>query len=213
MNKIRIIIVDDHVFIRLGAKEMINKVPGMAVVAEAKNGKELLEILSRQKCDLIIMDISMPQMDGIAALKQLHKNYPKIKVLILSMLKDYPHFSEVMSHGASGYMVKDDAPDQLTQAIQMVMRGKTYISPLVSSMLVDREVRSLDDSVPSLEILTSREKQILALIAKSMPHKNIAAKLNISIRTVDHHRANLTDKLGIKDTASLVKYALAKGLV
>lgn len=212
MDKIKIIIVDDHAFVRLGAKEMINKEPGLAVVAEAKNGQELFKILSQQKCDLVIMDISMPQMDGITALKKLHKSYPIIKILILSMLKDYPHFAEVMSHGASGYMVKDDAPDQLISAIHTILRGKSFISPLVSTMLVDREVRSLNDSVPSLEILTRREKQILSMIAKSMPHKNIAAKLKISIRTVDHHRANLTDKLGIKDTASLVKYALAKGL-
>ena len=128
------------------------------------------------------------------------------------MLKDYPHFKEVMSHGASGYMVKDDAPDLLVSAVKTILRGKKFVSPSVTTMLADRELRSLDDAVPSLEILTKREKQILSMIAKSMPNKNIAVKLKISIRTVEHHRSNLTDKLGFKDAASLVKYAIAKGL-
>jgi DNA-binding NarL/FixJ family response regulator len=117
-----------------------------------------------------------------------------------------------MAHGASGYMVKDDAPDQLVLAIKTILRGKKYISPSVTTMLTDRELRSLDQAVPSLEILTKREKQIFAMIAQSMPNKNIATKLKISIRTVEHHRANLTDKLGFKDATSLVKYAMAKGL-
>ncbi len=205
-------VADDHTFVRVGLKELINKDPGLTVVAEAKNGQELLEILAHKKCDVIVMDISMPEMDGVATIKELSEKFKGIKVLILSMLKDYPHFKEVMAHGASGYMVKDDAPDQLVSAIKTILRGKKYVSPLVTTMLADREMRSLDAAVPSLEILTKREKQILAMIAKSMLNKNIATKLKISIRTVEHHRANLTDKLGFKDTASLVKYALAKGL-
>ena len=129
------------------------------------------------------------------------------------MIKDYPHFHEVMTHGASGYMVKDDAPEQLVSAIKMILRGKKFVSPSVSTMLVDRQLRSLDEAVPSMEILTKREQQILNMIAKSMSNKAIALKLKLSVRTVEHHRANLTDKLGIKDTASLVKYALAKGII
>lgn len=212
MAKSKIIIADDHTFVRVGLKELINKDPDLIVVAEAKNGQELLDILSNKKCDLVVMDISMPQMDGVTAIKEIHRIYPRLNILILSMLKDYPHFHEVMAHGASGYMVKDDAPDQLVFAIKTILRGKKYVSPLVTTMLADREIRSLDEAVPSLEILTKREKQILTLIAKSAPNKNIASKLKISIRTVEHHRANLTDKLGFKDPASLVKYAMAKGL-
>jgi len=212
MAKSRIIIVDDHSFVRVGLKQLINKDPQLSVVAEAKNGQELLDILPHKKCDLIIMDISMPEMDGLTAIKELNDRFKGTKILILSMLKDYPHFKEVMAHGACGYMVKDDAPEQLTLAIKAILRGKKFVSQSVTTMLADREVRSLDDSVPSLEILTKREQQILAMIAKSMPNKNIATKLKISIRTVEHHRANLTNKLGFRDTASLVKYALAKGL-
>ena len=212
MVKSKIIVADDHTFVRFGLKELINKDSELIVIAEAKNGQELLDILEHKKCDVIVMDISMPEMDGLMAIRELSKKFKGIKVLILSMLKDYPHFKEVMAHGASGYMVKDDAPDQLVSAIKTILRGKKYVSPLVTTMLTDREMRSLDEAVPSLEILTKREKQILAMIAKSMPNKNIATKLKLSIRTVEHHRANLTNKLGFKDTASLVKYALAKGL-
>ena len=212
MAKSKIILADDHSFVRVGLKELINKDSDLTVIAEARNGQELLEILDHKKCDLIVMDISMPEKDGVATIKELAEKFKGIKVLILSMLKDYPHFKEVMAHGASGYMVKDDAPEQLVSAIKIILRGKKYISPSVTTMLADREVRSLDEAVPSLEILTKREKQILAMIAKSMPNKNIATKLKISIRTVEHHRANLTDKLGFKDTASLVRYAMTKGL-
>lgn len=213
MAKKRIIIADDHTFVRVGLKELINRDPDLIVVAEAKNGRELLELLLSKKCDLMVVDISMPEMDGVMAIKYIRELYPQIKILVLSMLKDYPHFQEVMVHGASGYMVKDDAPDLLVSAIKTILRGKKYVSPSVSTLLIDRQLRSLDEGeMPSLEILTQREKQILTMIAQGMANKNIASKLRISVRTVEHHRANLTDKLGLKDTASLVKYAIAKGL-
>lgn len=214
MAKSKIILTDDHAVVRLGLKNLIQKDPGLTVIAEAQDGQELIDLLPAHKCDLIVMDISMPNKDGLEALKEIHKKYPKAKVLILSMLKDFQHFEEVMRHGASGYMVKDDAPDQLLVAIKSILLGNKFVSPSVSKVLVDRQLRSVDDGeVPSAEILTSREKQVLVMIAKGMANKNIAAKLKISIRTVEHHRANLTDKLGFKTPAALVNYALTKGLV
>lgn len=216
MEKAKIIIADDHSFVRVGLKELINKDPDLQVVAEAKDGQELLDLLStpKLKCDLIVVDISMPRMDGLTAIKHIHSRHPELKILILSMLKDYPHFQEVMTHGSCGYMVKDDAPDQLVSAIKAILKGKKYVSPSISTVLVDRQIHSLENGeIPSLEILTKREQEILTLIAQSMSNKRIAAKLKISVRTVEHHRANLTDKLGLKDTASLVKYSIAKGLV
>ena len=214
MAKSRIIIADDHAIVRVGLKELVQKDPSLAVIAEAKDGQALLDLLSLHKCDLVVADISMPNMDGLTALKEIHRKYPKVKVLILSMLKDYQHFKEVMAGGASGYMVKDDAAEQLVLAIKMILRGNKFVSPSVSKVLVDRQIRSIDDGeIPSLEILTRREQQILTMIAKGMANKNIASKLKISIRTVEHHRANLTDKLGFKTPSSLVNYALAKGLI
>lgn len=214
MAKTKIILADDHALVRVGLKELIQKDPALKVTAEAKDGQELLDLLGRHPFDLIIMDISMPNMDGITALKEIHANFPQAKVLILSMLKDYQHFQEVMRLGALGYMVKDDAPDQLILAIKTILRGNKFVSPSVSKVLVDRQLRTVDSGeVPSLEILTKREQQVLAMIAQGLANKNIASKLKISIRTVEHHRASLTDKLGFKTPAALVSYAISKGLV
>jgi two-component system, NarL family, response regulator NreC len=214
MAKSKIILCDDHAVVRVGLKDLIQKDPTLTVIAEAQDGQELINLLLPHKCDLIVMDISMPNKDGLTALKEIHKKYPKAKVLILSMLKDFQHFEEVMRHGASGYMVKDDAPDQLLLAIKSILRGNKFISPSVSKVLVDRQLRSVSDGeVPSLEILTKREQQVLTMIAKGMANKNIATKLKLSIRTVEHHRANLTDKLGFKTPAALVNYAINKGLI
>lgn len=214
MAKFRIILADDHAVVRVGLKELIQKDPQLKVVAEAKDGEELLDLLRLRSYDLIIMDISMPNVDGLCALKEIHTRYPKAKVLMLSMLKDYQHFQEVMRHGALGYMVKDDAPDQLIVAIKSVLRGNKFVSPSISKVLVDRQLRSVDDGeVPSLEILTKREQQVLVMIAQGLANKNIATKLKISIRTVEHHRSSLTDKLGLKTPAALVNYAISKGLI
>lgn len=214
MTKSKIILTDDHAVVREGLKNLIQKDPTLTVIAEAQDGQELMDLLPLHKCDLIVMDISMPNKDGVTALKEIRRKYPKAKVLILSMLKDFQHFEEVMRHGASGYMVKDDAPDQLLLAIKTIIRGNKFVSPSVSKVLVDRQLRSVDDGeVPSLEILTKREQQVLTMIAKGMANKNIAVKLKLSIRTVEHHRANLTDKLGLKTPAALVKYAIDKGVI
>lgn len=212
--KTKIIIADDHTIVRVGLKDLVQKDTDLTVVAEAKDGQELLERLSSHRCDLVVADISMPNMDGLTAVKEIHRKYPKVKVLILSMLKDYQHFKELMAHGASGYLVKDDAPEQLVIAIKTILKGNKFVSPSVSKVLVDHQLRSLDDGeIPSLEILTGREQQVLTMIAKGLANKNIAAKLKISIRTVEHHRSNLTDKLGFKTPSALVKYAIDKGLV
>lgn len=214
MAKFKIILADDHTVVRVGLKELIQKDPALKVVAEAKDGEELIKLLPSHPHDLIIMDISMPNLDGLAALKLIKSSYPKVKVLMLSMLKDYQHFQEVMRHGAMGYMVKDDAPDQLILAIKTVLKGNKFVSPSISKVLVERQLRSVDDGeVPSLEILTKREQQVLLMIARGMANKNIASKLKISIRTVEHHRGSLTDKLGLKTPAALVNYAISKGLI
>ncbi|MBL8014080.1 MAG: response regulator transcription factor [Candidatus Omnitrophica bacterium] len=213
MTRSKIILCDDHAVVRVGLKELIQKDKALTVIAEAKDGQELVDLVLSRKCELVIMDISMPNKDGLTALKEIHEKCPKIKVLILSMLKDFQHFQEVMSSGAAGYMVKDDAPEQLIIAVKSILRGNKFVSPSVTKVLVDHQLRSVDDGeVPSLEILTTRERQVLTMIAKGMANKNIAAKLKISIRTVEHHRANLTNKLGFKTPAALVKFAIAKGL-
>lgn len=214
MAECKIILADDHAILRTGLKSLINKEPRFKVVGEAGDGEALLAQLKSIKADLIVVDLSMPRMDGLAAIKEIRHKFPRIKILVLTMQKDHEHFKHAMMYGAHGFLLKDDAYEQLILAIKMILKGKKFISPSVATLETERFIRSLDETdVPSLEILSKREKEILKLVAQGLPNKTIAVKLKISIRTVETHRANLSNKLGIKNTAGLVKYALAKGLL
>lgn len=210
----RIILADDHQILRAGLKDLIEKDKAFKVVGQANDGDELLSLMDSVKCDLIIMDLSMPNRDGMQAIQEVRAKFPKVKVLVLTMQKDQEHFKHAMAHGASGYVLKEDAYEQLMMAVKMVLRGKRFVSPTISELLTDYYVRSLDEAESSsLDILTKREQQILQFIGSGMANKNIAARLKLSVRTVETHRANVGHKLGIKTTAGLVKYALSKGLV
>ncbi len=210
----RIILADDHTMFRSGLKSLIDKESDFKVVAQAKNGDELLAQLEKIRCDLVVLDISMPRLDGISALSEMKSRFPKIKVLMLTMQKDHEHFKLAMSQGASGYILKDDAFEQLVMAIKMISRGNSFFSPSVTNLVTDRFVRSLDDSQsPSLKVLTPREQDVLRQISSGLSNKKIAVKLKISVRTVETHRFNLMEKLGIKSLAALIKFALSKGLI
>lgn len=214
MNECRIVLADDHSIFREGLKSLLRKAAWVKIVGEAKNGKELLAVLKSVDCDLAVVDISMPEMDGLTALKELRLRYPGVKVLMLSMLNDYAHFAQAKALGASGYLAKDDAGDELIPAIEKILKGKMYVSPSVTTLLAERQVHIMEDGkTPSLEILTKREKQVLGLIAKGSTNKKIAVELQISIHTVENHRAHLSEKLGFQNAASLVRYAIEKGLV
>ena len=214
MKKYTLILADDHRIFREGLKELIKRDKNFTIVAEAKDGKELLDVLKRKQCDVVVTDLSMPNIDGITAIKSIRKKYPKIKILVLTMLKDHEHFKHAMVYGASGYLLKDDAFDQFISALKTILRGKQFVSQSVTTLLADRYIRSLDETeTPSLDILTKREQQILTLIAQGLANKNIAVKLQISTRTIETHRANLSNKLGIKNVAGLVKYAISKNLL
>lgn len=214
MATIKIILADDHAMFRAGLKGLLEKEAGFKVVAQAEDGEELLDILSTQKVDCVVLDLSMPNLDGIAALKEIHVKFPMVKCLVLTMQKDQEHFKKAVANGAKGYLLKDNAFDLLVTAIKMVMKGKTFISPAVSELITEQYVRSVEENdAPSLEILTAREKEILEKIAQGLANKNIAVKLDISIRTVETHRSHIIHKLGFKTTAALVKYALTKGII
>jgi len=214
MLSYKILLADDHEIFREGLVSLIEKDQNLQIAGQAKDGEDLLFQLKNVKCDVVVTDLSMPNMDGIAAIKTIRKKYPKIKILVLTMLKDHEHFKYAMANGASGYLLKDDAFDQLSMAIKLIMKGKQYVSSSVSALETDRFLRSLDEAeTPSSGILTKRERQVLEYVAGGLANKNIASKLKISIRTVEAHRTNLTNKLGIKTTAGLVKFAISKGLV
>lgn len=214
MAHYKIILADDHTMFREGLKSLIDKESSLKVIGEAKDGEELLKKLDVLPCDLVVLDLCMPQMDGMTAIRNIRCQFPQVRILILTMQKDYEHFKHAMANGASGYILKEDAHDQLTAAIRAVRKGKPFVSPTVSTMLTNRFIRSLDEvETPSLEILTAREKQVLRCIANGYSNKEAAAKLKISVRTVEAHRVHLTDKLGIKSTAGLVRYAISKGVI
>jgi two-component system response regulator NreC len=214
MAVVRIILADDHEILRAGLKGLLDREPDFKVVAQAQDGEQLLDKLTSVKADCVVMDLSMPNLDGLATLKEIRKDFPKIKCLVLTMQKDQEHFKRAMANGAAGYILKDNAFDLLVMGIKMVMKGKTFISPAISELITEQYVRSIKEGdIPSLEILTLREKEILRLVAQGNANKNIATQLKISIRTVETHRNRLIHKLGFKTTAALVKYALAKGLI
>lgn len=215
MASTHIVLTDDHEMFRSGLKGLLEKQAEFKVVALAQDGEDLLSKLRSVKADCVVMDLSMPNMDGLTALKTMQVKHPKIKCLVLTMQKDHEHFKRAMAAGAAGYLLKDSAFEQLVLAIKVIMKGKKFISPAISNLIAEQYLRSFDEAAdePSLEILTSREKQILELIAQGKANKNIAAVLKISIRTVETHRSHLIQKLGLKTTASLVKYAISKGLV
>ncbi len=214
MSVIKIILADDHEMFRAGLKGLLEKEKVFKIVGQAQDGEDLLEKLSSIRTDCVVIDLSMPNMDGLATLKEIRKKFPKIKSLVLTMQKDVEHFKHAMAAGACGYILKDSAFDHLVMAIKMIMKGKNYVSPAISNMITEQYVRAIDQTdEPSLEILTKRETEILRLIAQGQANKNIASKLKISIRTVETHRSRFIHKLGIKTTAGLVKYAISKGLI
>ncbi len=214
MLEYKIILADDHEILRQGLRSLIEKDKTFKIVGQVKDGEELLKALKSIRCDLVILDLSMPQMDGMAAMKEIRERYPNVKILVLTMQKDGEHFRHAVLNGANGYVLKEEAYDQLMLAMKTVLKGKQYFSPSMSALITDQYVRSIDEAVESSpNILTKRELQVLKLVASGLSNKNIATQLKLSIRTVETHRVNLTHKLGIKNTAQLVKYAFSKGLI
>jgi len=204
---IKIIIADDHSIIRDGLKAMLEKNDFCRIVGEAANGEELLELLKTTTCDVVCTDISMPVMDGVEATKQIVKNFPKVKVMCLSMHEEAGFIKKMMEAGAVGYVFKDSSKDELKEAIQAVESGKKYFNQKLFDILLNMESGGKEISV-----LSSREKEILKLIAEEYTNPEIAEKLFLSVRTVDTHRQNLIQKLDVKNTAGLVKYAIKSGL-
>jgi DNA-binding NarL/FixJ family response regulator len=183
------------------------------VVGEVSDGLQLLDLLKKLPVNMVIMDISMPHLPGIEATKEIKKNYPEVKVLILTMHKKKEYLNDALAAGADGYLLKEDAAKELLSAVQKIRRGEIYVSPLLSAELATlyAQTRRRTPFASSRGILTSREIEIIKLIAEGKSSKEIGGLLFISSRTVQHHRANIMKKLNIKKTADLIKYAIQKG--
>ncbi len=213
----RIFLADDHVMFRRGVRSMIQGMKGVEIVGEAGDGLELLRLLQEVNPDLVIMDISMPNLRGLEATREIKLINPGVKVLILTMHKDREYLYHALTAGAEGYLLKEDADGELISAIQTLRKGGTFISPLLSTQMADIFVDKFRPGGEALtapeEPLTVREREIIKLIAEGKSSKEIGELLFISSRTVQHHRANIMRKLDIKKTADLVKYAIQKGYV
>jgi DNA-binding NarL/FixJ family response regulator len=213
----KILLADDHVMFRRGVRRIIEGMDDVKVVGEAGDGLELLRLLREINPHLVIMDISMPNLRGLEATREIKAVDPGVKVLILTMHKDREYLYHALTAGAEGYLLKEDADGELISAIETLRKGGTFISPLLSAQMADIFV---DKFRPGGELrmapeepLTVREREIIKLIAEGKSSKEIGALLFISSRTVQHHRANIMRKLNVKKTADLVKYAIQKGYV
>lgn len=209
---IKIILTDDHRIIRDGLKGILERNKQFEIIAEASNTEELERILQQYPCDIILLDVTMPGKNGIDFLKELRKNYPLIKVILLTMHEEPEYIIKGVKNGASGYLLKNLDYEELEKAILTVYAGKKYFTPAVSNILMNNLSASAEQEEYS-EKLTDREMEILKEVVNGLQSRQIAEKLFISSRTVDTHRVNLMKKLGVHNTAELVKLALEKKLV
>ncbi|MFY9225649.1 MAG: response regulator transcription factor [Blastocatellia bacterium] len=212
MRKLRILLADDHALVRSGIRALLEAQPDIEVVAEADDGREAIK-LARDLCpDIAIIDIAMPELNGIDTLRQIFDVCPNIKVLACSMYSDLPYIVQSLRLGACGYLMKNSAKDDLIRAVQAAKAGKCFLSLDAATQLIEGFVRKVD-SEDTKDSLTSREREILQLIAEGKSNKEIANKLNLSLKTIETHRTNLMRKLQVKEVTGLVQYAIRKGLI
>lgn len=215
MSNIRLLMVDDHKIIRDGMKFLLDEYEHIEVVGEASNGREALTFLESKadQVDIVLMDINMPEMDGIECVGTIREKNIPVKILILTMLNEEQHIREMLALDVDGYIMKKSGEEELINAINTIMQGKHYFSEEATEVVLRQFVaKPKGDSKPIIE-LTEREKEILAHIVDENTNIEIAEKLFISVRTVDAHRRNVMEKIGAKNTAGLVKYALQNGIV
>ncbi len=211
--KIKIMLADDHKITREGLHSLLDKQQDMTVIAEAENGRVAVQLAKELSPDVVVMDVSMPGLNGMEATRKIVSGSPSIKVIALSMHSDKLYVSEMLKSGASGYLLKDCAFDELVLAIRMVVVGKTYLSPCISGVVVDDYLHRLSKAgISNSDVLTDREREVLQLMAEGQSTKQIALNLYISVKTVETHRRQIMDKLNIHTVAELTKYAIRKGL-
>jgi len=213
MKILRVILADDHTLVRAGLRKLVEQLEGVSVVGEAGDGYEVLALTGTHRPDIVLMDLTMPRMNGLEAALRLKKEYPQVRVIVLSMHASEEYVLQALRAGASGYLVKDSAPLELGLALQAVIQGETYLSPPISRQVVDGYLQRQVQSGEPLAVLTGRQREILQLIAEGSSSKDIARRLNLSVKTVETHRTQLMERLDIHDIAGLVRFAVRHGLV
>ena len=212
---IRILLADDHNIMRRGLRLLLERQPGLEVVAEAADGREAVERAEATRPDIVVLDIAMPKMSGIEAAQRIRTLLPQAAIVILSMHSDEGYVLRALKAGAKGYLLKDSAESDLIDAIKAVSDGKAFFSPEISKILVEDYVRDMRKrgAEDSYELLTSREREVLYLLAEGKSNKDIATLLDLSLYTVETHRRNLQEKLNLHSLAELILYAVRKGVI
>jgi DNA-binding NarL/FixJ family response regulator len=215
MGKIRVLLADDHGIVRKGLRFLLERQPEMEVAGEAEDGRTAVRLAEELEPDIVIMDIAMPLLNGIDATAQIIKRNPRIGVIMLSMHSDEGYLVRVLSAGAKGYLLKDGAEADVTRAVQIVAQGKPFFSPQIAKTLLEDYVRQLQQRglEDSYDLLTDREKEILQLLAQGKSNKEVASLLDLSVYTVETHRSNLMQRLGLHSTAEIVLYAVRKKII
>jgi DNA-binding NarL/FixJ family response regulator len=206
-SRVRVVLADDHDLVRSGIKALLSMIDGVEVIAEARDGEELIALVDSLMPDVVMTDISMPGMDGITAIAHIHGRHPQVRLLVLSMYDTVDFVKRAVANGACGYLMKDAPPFELEQAVRSVMATGSYFSPSIAQRLLQPSEPTVDDE------LTHRQVEILRLIAQGRASKEIAYELGLSPKTVDVHRARIMERLHLNDIASLTLYAVRKGLI
>ena len=213
MPTIRVVLADDHAVVRAGIRSMLESLGGIEIVGQATNGREALALVEQHHPDVLLCDISMPEMNGLEATSRIVKEFPCVRVIILSMHTSEEYVWQALKAGAIGYLPKDTDAEELNVAIQSVRNGTTYLTPSVSKQVVENYMQRMGDEMSVADVLTPRQREILQLIAEGNSLKVIARLLHISVKTVESHRTLLTERLKIYDTAGLVRYAMRVGMI
>jgi two-component system, NarL family, response regulator NreC len=215
MRKIRILLADDHQLMRSGVRLMLEREADLAVVGEASDGREAVSMAKTLKPEVVVMDIGMPNLNGIEAAHQMTQDNPQLAIVMVSMHSDESYVLRALKAGARGYLLKDSAEADLIKAVHAVGSGKSFFSPVVSKMLLDDYVRKLKRSgtEDAYDLLTPREREILQLIAEGKSNKDIANLLDLSVYTIESHRSNLMEKLNLRGLPELILYAVRKGII
>jgi DNA-binding NarL/FixJ family response regulator len=215
MKTIRILLADDHTVVRKGLRLLLEGQPGFDVVADAADGRAAVALAEQTTPDVVVMDIAMPGLNGIEAARQIATKVPTAAVVFLSMHSDESYVLKALKSGARGYLLKDSAEQDLINAVVAVSEGKAFFSPAISKMLVEDYLRQMQDRhlEDSYELLTTREREVLQLLAEGRSNKDVATLLNLSLHTVETHRANIWQKLNLHNQAELILYAIRKGVI
>jgi DNA-binding NarL/FixJ family response regulator len=214
-NAIKILVVDDHTIVRQGLARLLEEQADIRVVGEATNGRKAVDLAKELKPDVVIMDIAMPRMNGIEAVKRIRKHLPKTKILILSMYSHEHYIHELLESGVSGYLLKDSSGRDIIHAVHAAMKDETYLSPSISKVLVETYLspRKVSSQAERYKLLSNREREVFQLIAEGHSTRRIADMLCVSISTIKSHRVKIMEKLDVDTTVKLVHFAIQLGLV